>query len=91
MVPAYGRYFNQSPNICLPVGRLLYAGIALNRIATRASKHNLSPPVRYHFRGNTEGSTLRLTLSCLPRLELRHLGSRKRLTFGKDDEKELTT
>ena len=38
--------------------------------------------IRYHFRGNAEGSTLRLTLGCLLikplGIELRRVGSGKR-------------
>ncbi|MEV5744673.1 GIY-YIG nuclease family protein [Microbispora rosea] len=56
-------------------------------MVNRASKQNLRTRVRYHYRGNAEGSTLRLTLGCLLGLGLRRVGSGKRLTFG---ERELT-
>ncbi|WP_395453308.1 GIY-YIG nuclease family protein [Azospirillum melinis] len=68
---------------------LLYVGIA-----PRAPPANGKPPsrqsvwsrVRYHYRGNAEGSTLRLTLGCLLAetlgIELRRVGSGNRLTFG---------
>ncbi|URN12399.1 hypothetical protein LUW77_14055 [Streptomyces radiopugnans] len=46
--------------------------------------------MRYHFRGNAVGSTLRLTLGCLLGLELRRVGSGKRMTFGKVGEAELS-
>lgn len=46
------------------------------------SRENLQSRIRYHFRGNAEGSTLRLTLGCLLGLELRRVGSGKRLTFA---------
>jgi hypothetical protein len=46
--------------------------------------------VRYHFRGNAAGSTLRLTLGCLLGLELCRVGSGKRMTFGKVGEIELS-
>lgn len=49
------------------------------------SRANLRSRIRYHFTGNAEGSTLRLTLGCLLAdelgLELRRLGGR-RLTFA---------
>ena len=45
------------------VGRkLLYVGISP---AHRGSRANLHSRVRYHFRGNCSGSTLRTTLACL--------------------------
>jgi hypothetical protein len=48
---------------------------------------------RYHYRGNAEGSTLRLTLGCLLSsslgLRLRRVGSGKRLTFA-DGEARLS-
>ncbi|AWS41673.1 GIY-YIG nuclease family protein [Streptosporangium sp. 'caverna'] len=86
----YGWHFNHSPGAGLPAGRLLYVGIAPRRMATHKSRQNLRTRVRYHFRGNAEGSTLRLTLGCLLGLELRRVGSGKRLTFGKTGEQELT-
>ncbi|WP_377268660.1 GIY-YIG nuclease family protein [Peterkaempfera sp. SMS 1(5)a] len=46
--------------------------------------------MRYHFCGNAAGSTLRLTLGCLLGLELRPVGSGKRMTFGKDGEATLS-
>ncbi|WP_247701598.1 GIY-YIG nuclease family protein [Streptomyces sp. F63] len=45
--------------------------------------------MRYHHRGNAAGSTLRSTLGCLLSLELRRLGSGKRITFGKAGEATL--
>ncbi|WP_374939609.1 GIY-YIG nuclease family protein [Streptomyces sp. UH6] len=53
------------------------------RCANPTSTQNLRKRVRYHCRGNAAGSTLRLTLGCLPGLELRRVGSGKRMTFGK--------
>ena len=67
---------------------LLYVGISPGR---RASTQNLRRRVRYHFRGNAEGSTLRLTLGCLLEsvlnTRLRRVGSGKRLTFGEAEER----
>ncbi|MFJ4536179.1 GIY-YIG nuclease family protein [Streptomyces tibetensis] len=51
---------------------------------------NLRKRVRYHHRGNAAGSTLRLTLGCLRGLELRRVGSGKRMTFGKVGEDTLS-
>ncbi|MEU4699814.1 GIY-YIG nuclease family protein [Nonomuraea dietziae] len=87
----YGWHFEQSPDPRLPAGQLLYVGTAPRRMAIRISRQNLRTRVRYHFRGNAEGPTLRLTLGCLLGLELRRVGSERRLTFGQADEKELTT
>ncbi|MET9440781.1 GIY-YIG nuclease family protein [Streptomyces sp. NPDC006610] len=55
-------------------------------MANRTSTQNLRKRVRYHYRGNAAGSTLRLTLGCLLGLELRRVGSGKRMTFGKAGE-----
>ncbi|MEU6429769.1 GIY-YIG nuclease family protein [Microbispora sp. NPDC046973] len=86
----YGWHFVRSPDAQLPAGRLLYVGIAPRRMANRSSRQNLRTRIRYHYRGNAEGSTLRLTLGCLLGLELRRVGSGKRLTFGQSGERELT-
>jgi hypothetical protein len=47
--------------------------------------------IRYHYRGNAEGSTLRLTLGCLLSdqlgIQLRRAGSGKRMTFGPGEAK----
>ena len=59
-------------------------------MTSRASTQNLRKRVRYHFRGNAAGSTLRLTLGCLLGLELRRVGSGKRMTFGKAGEAVLS-
>ena len=77
----YGWHFDESPFPGLPAGQLLYVGIAPRHMATRTSTQNLRKRVRYHFRGNAAGSTLRLTLGCLLGLELRRVGSGKRMTF----------
>ena len=46
--------------------------------------------IRYHYQGNAEGSTLRLTLGCLLSeeldIELRREGSGKRVTFAEGEE-----
>jgi hypothetical protein len=62
---------------------LLYVGISPGRTP---SAQTLRTRIRYHFMGNAEGSTLRLTLGCLlePKLGtvLRRVGSGRRRTFG---------
>ena len=76
---------------------LVYVGIApkapsLNR---SPSQQNLRKRIRYHFRGNAEGSTLRLTLGVLLSeqlgIRLQRVGSGKRLTFTADGEKHLSS
>jgi len=74
---------------CLTHGglTLLYVGISPKRppMQGRASRQNLRTRISYHYRGNAEGSTLRLTLGCLlsERLSLClfRVGSGKRMTF----------
>ncbi|MFE0633165.1 GIY-YIG nuclease family protein [Streptomyces sp. NPDC058864] len=86
----YGWHFDESPYSGLPAGQLLYVGIAPRHMATRRSTQNLRTRVRYHFRGNAAGSTLRLTLGCLLGFELRRVGSGTRMTFGKAGEATLS-
>ncbi|MFD7407947.1 GIY-YIG nuclease family protein [Streptomyces sp. NPDC059866] len=74
----------------LASGRLLYVGMAPRHMSNRTSIQNLRKRVRYHYRGNAAGSTLRLTLGCLLGLELRRVGSGTRLTFGKAGEARLS-
>lgn len=75
---------------------LLYLGISPKRSpanGARPSRQRLLNRIRYHFRGNAEGSTLRLTLGCLLAkslgIELRRVGSGKRRTFA-DGETRLS-
>jgi hypothetical protein len=85
----YGWFFRKAPS-GVPISGclerngalLLYVGIAPRRadgIETLRSR------IRYHFDGNAEGSTLRLTLGCLLAdelgIELRRVGSGNRMTF----------
>ncbi len=62
---------------------LLYVGISPE---SSESRQTLRDRLRYHYRGNAEGSTLRLTLGCLLEKEigtvLRRVGSGKRMTFA---------
>lgn len=73
---------------------LLYAGISPRHPpanGARPSKQSLLHRVRYHFRGNAEGSTLRLTLGCLLAeelgIELRRVGTGIRMTFNSGEMK----
>jgi hypothetical protein len=60
---------------------------------TKPSKRTLRCRMRDHYRGNAEGSTLRLTLGCLLadtlRIQLRRVGSGKRFTFTNPGEQRL--
>jgi len=62
---------------------LLYVGISPS---SSASGETLRSRIRYHFRGNAEGSTFGKTLGCLLESRLgtvlRRVGSGKRMTFG---------
>jgi hypothetical protein len=57
----------------------------------RPSRQTLLSRIRYHYCGNAEGSTLRLTLGCLLAeqlgIELRRVGSGNRMTFGQGEAK----
>ena len=67
---------------------LLYVGISPKPLSAVGipSRQTLRSRLRYHFRGNAEGSTLRLSLGCLLSqslgIELRRVGSGRRMTFG---------
>jgi hypothetical protein len=67
---------------------LLYVGISPKRpgLVGNPSRQTLRSRLRYHFQGNAEGSTLRLSLGCLLSedfgIELRRVGSGRRMTFG---------
>jgi len=69
--------------------RLLYIGISPSAPPENdklPSRQSLCHRLRYHMHGNAEGSTLRLSLGCLLAdqlgIELRRVGSGKRLTFS---------
>jgi hypothetical protein len=69
--------------------RLLYIGISPSappRNGKAPSAQSLRHRIRYHFSGNAEGSTLRLTLGCLLAdklgIQLRRVGSGRRMTFS---------
>jgi hypothetical protein len=91
----YGWWFRQLPprvvgdGCCRQHGlTLLYAGISPDRPPRNgrpASRQHLRQRITYHYTGNAEGSTLRKTLGCLLAdelgLQLRRVGSGKRMTF----------
>ena len=92
----YAWYFNEVPADVTTEGAhqwlgltRLYVGISPGRPARedgRARRQTLRHRIRYHYRGNAEGSTLRLTLGCLLAdvlgIQLRRVGSGTRLTFA---------
>ena len=68
---------------------LLYVGVSPKQPPANgkpASKQSLRTRVRYHYRGNAEGSTLRLSLGLLLAdhldIQLRRVGSGTRRTFS---------
>jgi hypothetical protein len=74
-------------------GTLLYVGISPKpppQGGGAPSRQNLRKRIRYHYRGNAAGSTLRLTLGCLLAaelgIELRRVGSGQRLTFAAGEQ-----
>jgi len=92
----YAWYFREVPS-GVPVAAhlkhngyaLLYVGIAPDkrRMDGKPSQERLRARIRFHFEGNAEGSTLRLSLGCLLGLELRRVGSGRRRTFGKGEKR----
>ena len=72
---------------------LLYVGISPDKPNRPDSKQSLRTRLKYHFQGNTEGSTLRLTLEALLEeeldVQLRRVGSGKRMTLTHQGEQRL--
>lgn len=89
---AYLWFFRRWP-MCIPVddclqfhdARLLYVGISPDQRSKPQSRQNLRTRIRYHLKGNAEGSTLRRTLGVLLAEEsgypLRRVGSGRRITL----------
>lgn len=80
----------------IPDGMLLYVGIAPKeppRNGALPSRQTLWHRIRYHYRGNAYGSTLRLTLGCHLAgslgIALRRVGTGSRLTFT-DGERQVS-
>jgi hypothetical protein len=67
---------------------LLYVGISPTTPPSngKPSSQSLRTRLRYHYRGNAHGSTLRLSLGCLLGLTLRSVGRSDRMTFADDEE-----
>jgi hypothetical protein len=100
----YAWYFNrlppavpEGPYHAFEGGWLLYVGISPRpppKGGQSASRQTVAKRLRYHYRGNAEGSTLRLTLGCLLAteldIELRRVGSGNRMTFGPVGELRLS-
>ena len=92
----YGWWFDEIPTgvpiqgcVARDGKHLLYVGISPKSPPNNGaapSRQNLRTRLRYHYRGNAEGSTLRLTLGVLLAaelgVELRRVGSGNRRTFG---------
>ena len=77
---------------------LLYVGISPRKPPSNGkspSNQSLARRIRYHFAGNAEGSTLRLTLGCLLAdqlgIRLTRVGSGARYTFTNPGEIKLDT
>ncbi len=95
----YAWYFREIPphvttSNCHIAGTkiLLYVGISPKeptKNGTAPSKQKLLDRVRYHYRGNTEGSNFRLTLGCLLAdrlgIQLRRVGSGTLMTFAEGE------
>jgi hypothetical protein len=96
----YAWYFRNAPTIiptdsCLTFDgkTLLYLGIAPDKANKPNSRSSLFTRIRYHYRGNAEGSTLRRTLGVILEKEsgfgLRRVGSGKRITLTHEGERWL--
>ena len=96
----YAWYFREVPAVvptdgCLTVNScfLLYLGIAPDKANKPNSRASLLSRIRYHYRGNAEGSTLRRTLGVLLEEQsgfpLRRVGSGKRVTLTHAGEQWL--
>lgn len=100
----YAWYFRNLPALipttgCNRIGEfcLLYVGISPSappKKGKAASKQSLLHRLRYHMRGNADGSTLRLSLGCLLAdqlgIELRRVGAENRFTFSTEGEESLS-
>ena len=96
----YAWFFKASPSSRIRLDQcwkwsdmcLLYVGISPGKPPKNGkppSRQNLKTRIGYHMRGNAEGSTLRLSLGCLLseslEIQLRRVGSGKRMTFSSDE------
>jgi hypothetical protein len=96
----YAWYFSNVPQAvptegCLTADgkTLLYIGIAPDKASKPNSRQSLLHRIRYHYRGNAEGSTLRRTLGVLLEeksgFPLRRVGSGNRITLTHAGERHL--
>jgi hypothetical protein len=73
---------------------ILRSSTSASRRAALAARQLCGVESRQHYGSNAAGSTLRLTLGCLLAdtlgLRLRRVGSKRRLTFGPEEEKRLS-
>jgi hypothetical protein len=97
----YAWYFRNLDNLVpsqagISIGefRLHYIGISPSAPPSNGrlpSKQSHRHRLRYHMRGNAEGSTLRLSLGCLLSkqlgIQLRRVGSGKRMTFAAGEQR----
>ena len=97
----YAWFFKQIPpgvpvDSCIVNGdlTLLYVGIspkAAPKNSAPASRQTIRSRLRSHMSGNAEASTLRLSLGCLLSkrlgIQLRRVGSGKRMTFSQGEQK----
>ena len=93
----YAWFFRDIPGIVPAAGCVTQDGLTLLYIGISPknafSRQNLRRRITYHYRGNAEGSTLRLTLGVLLSGEtgypLRRVGSGSRMTFTHPGEQCL--
>ncbi|MEU3472656.1 GIY-YIG nuclease family protein [Rhodococcus sp. NPDC006774] len=94
----YGWWFDELPSNEIDTAgcyqrdglTLLYAGISPSKPPTTGkapSRQSIRTRIRYHYRGNAYGSTLRLTLGCLLGIPLRRVGSGHRLHFHEGESR----
>ena len=96
----YAWFFKEIPphiiiNSCVKYQnlKLLYVGISPSSPPQNGeppSRQTIYNRIRYHYKGNAEGSALRLTLGCLLseklNIELRRVGNGNRMTFCTGEE-----
>jgi hypothetical protein len=96
----YAWYFSDVPQAvptegCLTVDekKLLYIGSVPDKASKPNSRQSLLRRIRYHYKGNAEGSPLRRTLGVLleekSKFPLRRVGKGKRITLTRAGERYL--
>lgn len=83
----YGWHFTTAPRADLDANTLLYVGVSPGRATSRET---LRSRIKYHFSGDAEGSTVRMTVGLLLGLPLRLRERTETKTFGPDGEAELS-